>query len=444
MPRRPDGGWRDALWDYCRSYWERELPDYEVVEGDHLEGPFNRSAGINRAAELAGDWDVGIVLDSDVILPADNVVQAVRVAEISGRAVLPFSSRDSITMGGTKLLLKGTVRLPAPGLVHEKQPWNVSTCVVVPRRLWDQVGGFDERFEGWGGEDDAFHAACQTLSGVDRLGGIAWHLWHQRSPWRSNNSMYRMSVSLSDRYCAVAGIDRKEPQSPRMGNVPAMRALLAEGRGPNEMLAVCLTNGKRPEELARTLASFQDKAEYDFARRLLIVDGSRKVSAPAGWSVTRIKGGSYHKAMLEAQRRAIGSGQPWIFWVEDDWEFNRTVPIAQMKGALEMHPDCVQMSLLRQAWYRPEIEAGGVYRSSPGAFKQKDGWVSHRLYWTQNPMLTRRSTFAEHWWPSRENSERRWGNMILSDKGRVAGVWGSLDDDPWVTHLGARRAGGGY
>jgi hypothetical protein len=42
-------------------YWDAR-PDYRVVEGEHTEGPFNRSAAINSAAKLAGNWDVADIV----------------------------------------------------------------------------------------------------------------------------------------------------------------------------------------------------------------------------------------------------------------------------------------------------------------------------------------------------------------------------------------------
>ena len=69
---------RDRLWEFCRPRWAEFFPDWPVYEGVHgaEEGPFNRSLAVNRAAEAAGEWDVAVVIDNDVL--ADP--QAVRAA----------------------------------------------------------------------------------------------------------------------------------------------------------------------------------------------------------------------------------------------------------------------------------------------------------------------------------------------------------------------------
>jgi hypothetical protein len=102
VPRRKDDGPRDRIWAYCRARWERLFPDVEVVEGHHDDGAFNRSAAINRAAELAdegGPWDIGIVIDADVILSESQVRARPRRARPDRRAhepaVLVLLHRDA-------------------------------------------------------------------------------------------------------------------------------------------------------------------------------------------------------------------------------------------------------------------------------------------------------------------------------------------------------------
>jgi len=106
--------------------------------------------------------------------------------------------------------------------------------------------------------------------------------------------------------------------------------------------------------------------------------------------------------------------------------------------------DLVQLSLLRQAWFEHELEAGGVIEADPDAFRQRDGYIEHRAYWTMNPMLTRRSTLAQQSWPRGADSERRFGNMLFRDRKVRAGILGEIEDPPRVEHIGLERAGIGY
>jgi N-terminal domain of galactosyltransferase len=437
VPRLADSGERDRLWEYCRRHWGSELPALEIFEGHHEgDGPFNRSAAINRAAE--GEWDFAVILDSDTIVDAEQVISGIELAEETGCLVLPYKLRNMLSEAGTQAILGGHVGSWEPWVTARERD-RVSCCVIVPRALWDAVGGFDERFTGWGGEDEAFYAACAALGGVRRLDGANWHLHHVASPHHDRMSpLYRQALRLTQRY-KQAAVNEFE-----------MRRLLREPHTPDQVALIVLTTGGR-DTLARTLASAEENLFGPIGRRLICVDGPRRnVEAVEDldldwtrWDTVQIRGGGYPKAVTGALEQAIGSGQPWIFWLEDDFTFNESVDLLAMQVLVEQH-DLAQLSLMRQPWYEPEIEAGGVVAANPDAFTQRDGFVEHAAYWTMNPMLTRRSLLAEHRWPQGRRSELRFGHQVFADPRVRAGILGSIEDEPRVEHIGLERAGRGY
>lgn len=441
VPRRRDRGHRDRVWTFCKRYWAKERPGWEIVEGDHTDGPFNRSAAINRAAE--GEWDVAVILDADTILDLEPIDHAIELAAAEWRLVLPFSIRCLLNRRGTEKILNGYVGSWERFVQARQTPADayeyISGCQVVARELWDQVGGFDERFEGWGGEDDAFHAACTAISGYDaredRFKGKAWHLWHERSPHQNHRtSLYRQAKALSDRYIAAA-FDGE-----------AMRRLLAEDRGADQIVLVCLTTGSR-DCLADTIASAEESLEGPIGRRLLCVDRVKTDLAFEGWDVVsmgRPKG--YGHASRQAQAHAIGSGQPFLFWLEDDFTFNERIDLRAMQAILGAHPELVQLVLQRQPWYPEELEVGHMLTWRPeGTYKQqRDGYVEHRAFYSTNPMMTRRSTIASYEWPLVNSSERAYGRMVFRDPKVKAGILGKLDDPPRCHHQGEKQAGYRY
>jgi predicted glycosyltransferase involved in capsule biosynthesis len=59
---------------------------------------------------------------------------------------------------------------------------SVGGCIVVSRKAFDYVKGYDDRFIGWGEEDRAFEMSLATLvHPAIRLAGPIYHLWH---PWK--------------------------------------------------------------------------------------------------------------------------------------------------------------------------------------------------------------------------------------------------------------------
>jgi N-terminal domain of galactosyltransferase len=51
-------------------------------------------------------------------------------------------------------------------------------CVAISRACFEEVGGFDESYSGWGYEDLDFAQRCQALWPNRRVSGPVYHLWH--------------------------------------------------------------------------------------------------------------------------------------------------------------------------------------------------------------------------------------------------------------------------
>lgn len=208
VPRRPEP-WRDQLWAEVGRLW-REA-GYRVAEGlDDGPGPFNRSRALNRAASQHGEWDIAIVADADTIVPLDQLEAALAIATLDDGLVLPFDTFVSLERVFTKrVIASGVLKPEASWLAGARWPKHnaISSCVVVTRALWERVGGFDERFEGWGAEDRAFYLACTTLGPqARRIAGAVWHLWHPRSSEKNPaHATYRANFVLVQRYRDARG-----------------------------------------------------------------------------------------------------------------------------------------------------------------------------------------------------------------------------------------------
>lgn len=212
VPFRPDFGHRDVVWDFLRwNFWEH-VP-YRVVVGRHHGGLFNRSAAINCAA-ADGPWDVAVIADADTWVPFPQLVEAVDTARSTGRVCAAFDMVVEINQSSTHDLLKGrrslldTDHLSADRIrVTDLEVQ--SSAIVVPRQVWDDVGGFDERFVGWGGEDNAFWRAATILGGEpDRVSGMAYHLWHEPSAGKHQGRQYAANLALWKRYQSVSTVQQ--------------------------------------------------------------------------------------------------------------------------------------------------------------------------------------------------------------------------------------------
>jgi hypothetical protein len=218
VPRRDGFRHRDRIRAWTHEWWERNLPEVPTHYGYHTSGLFNRSAAINAASREAGDdWDVALIVDTDVICDPGKVREAVRQAAELGQVVVPFTVRHNLNREGSERVMAG-----------EQGPWERwiaqnyydqhSSVIAVPRGAWETAGGFDETFAGWGMEDTAFAITVTTLVGpLVHMEGECWHLWHPPAPeGHINTPSANANRSRGARYQAA------------LGNPEAIRALLAE------------------------------------------------------------------------------------------------------------------------------------------------------------------------------------------------------------------------
>jgi hypothetical protein len=177
------------------DWWRAK--DFRVILGDSDPAlPFNVSAARNAAVSKATTRAV-IVADADTI-PDLGSLQVVLSRMEEGRVVYPFNRYRYVD------------RLPDPldlaNLEHSKE-WVNSVgglLVTTPSTYWS-VGGFDERFERWGYEDNAFYLAASTLATVARTAGTVYAFGHDAdrdisptNPGKSRIELYRYANRRPD------------------------------------------------------------------------------------------------------------------------------------------------------------------------------------------------------------------------------------------------------
>ena len=192
-----------ALGEVLRHY--AELPQIEVVvvEQDGVPaalpafpdackrlfvfnpGPFNKSWGLNVGARQV-ERGLLLFVDADLLLAPMAVLQAVRLCRSRVVAANPFDRLVDLAEQETERLRSGAQpldwnRSDARTTRRENEVLNFcGGAFAIRRDTFLALGGCDERFLGWGAEDDAMaiklHRSGHTLGQVE--GSTALHLWH--------------------------------------------------------------------------------------------------------------------------------------------------------------------------------------------------------------------------------------------------------------------------
>ncbi|QIJ66057.1 galactosyltransferase-related protein [Streptomyces sp. JB150] len=153
----------------------------------HKDGLFNKAWAVNVGVMSApGDPRYTCVLDADILVDRHFVARnTARLRDGAHGSHLPFRWSLSLDEPSTLRALAlrvgaGAAEVPGSvlrGLLLREPPGG---CVWLRTGLFHTVGGFDERFEGWGGEDDDVVARLSAAAPLVRFDDDLLHLNHPR------------------------------------------------------------------------------------------------------------------------------------------------------------------------------------------------------------------------------------------------------------------------
>jgi hypothetical protein len=233
VPFKADNARRLQTWEWLERYWKSELPGAEVIVGTSDDTPFCKTAAVNDAAARA-TGDVVVILDADAYVSGDVLVDSanqIREARKAKRPLwfVPYRYFYRLSDANSRVVLmtppdnppRFFAAPPSYQLSDEasytkvnRGHWYGALIQILPREAFDLVGGMDERFAGWGGEDVSFMHAVDTLYGKHRTtqNGVI-HLWHpskgadvksrewqgQSGPNANGRLAWRYSLAVGDR-----------------------------------------------------------------------------------------------------------------------------------------------------------------------------------------------------------------------------------------------------
>ena len=205
IPYRPDNGPRDKAFEWMKKYYQALMPEAELCIGSCRYRIFSRSQAINDAATKA-TRDVFVIVDSDIFCDPKIVEESIKLLD-QHPWIIPFNTTHMLSEKSTNEIYSTEPKFPLQmnlestikGACHGRMN-------IVPRKYFERVGGFDGRFCGWGGEDDAFAYSMDTLCGQHkRLDYENFHLWHPRRSGQGGLKDYNPIYQLFLRYKSANG-----------------------------------------------------------------------------------------------------------------------------------------------------------------------------------------------------------------------------------------------
>jgi predicted glycosyltransferase involved in capsule biosynthesis len=180
IPFNSDLGPRKEAFHWVKRFYETTIPEAEICIGECKGETFSKSQAVNNAAKKATK-EIYIIADADIIFDPSLILQSMKLLE-NHAWVIPYRTVFNLDQETTTKLLNLDPSWPIlpddyTGKQRPLSGWGGIN--IVPKKHFDRVAGFDERFLGWGGEDDAFAFSVNYLCGfVERIDATIFHLWH--------------------------------------------------------------------------------------------------------------------------------------------------------------------------------------------------------------------------------------------------------------------------
>ena len=185
---------------------------YKFVEDN--DPIFYRTRYLNRMlynvkTPVAGIWD------SDVIVPMEQVVEAVRNCLAGDALCYPFDGRFYAVSDSLSRIYKETRNFDTLSL-NESQHWlmhgrySVGGAFTVSVERYLSAGGENEHFYGWGPEDTERRERIYNLVlKVSRVAGCLYHLHHPRG-MNSNFANRERAIANRREYLKICRMNRQE------------------------------------------------------------------------------------------------------------------------------------------------------------------------------------------------------------------------------------------
>lgn len=183
--------WREQHLEFALRYY-RSL-GMDVLIANNVGKQWSKSRAVNAAVERS-QASKFVISDVDCFPDVDKLRECVIKVDAWGQ---PFSEVIRLNANQSEVILRGTKTFDQLKKVTPVPRAAGGGLVVVTRRAYEAIGGWDERFQGWGAEDTWLAAALTAKTGDGlMLDGPLYHLHHPRDAERRKKINYKNNVGI--------------------------------------------------------------------------------------------------------------------------------------------------------------------------------------------------------------------------------------------------------
>jgi hypothetical protein len=193
---------RINIFNFLINWYKNNFPEWEIILSDSKSELFNLSAsrnqGIKKSFELGAD--IVLVTDADFFPSKDSLIKAILIADKTNELTLPYNTYIELTYDGTNEFINMNPnslnmynkKNGNPELIDGKTNrfWVCSGMNIITKSLFEDFGGFDENYVGWGHEDTDYHKRYLDKYGklFTYIEGIGCSLEHSRDEWKTTDN----------------------------------------------------------------------------------------------------------------------------------------------------------------------------------------------------------------------------------------------------------------
>lgn len=185
LPYKKDSKQRETNFYYIKRRYKKMFPKAQLlVAGENTKHIYyNKSKAINNAVKyLKDNVEYLMICDTDIIIERDSIIESLHLLKRYG-LILPYNKVSKLDKSSSHQILKydnfNNLNFEIEWAYNNKPNYLGGGGIqILKRETFEEIGGYNELFKGWGDEDICFCIHLSLFHEIRKLDNVVYHLWH--------------------------------------------------------------------------------------------------------------------------------------------------------------------------------------------------------------------------------------------------------------------------